>query len=366
MSLRETLVKLALKRYKIAKNPVASEFESVCFLSNTAIGDTLFNTPFFREFKRLFPHKKAIAVFDPSNASLFETNPYLDEIIRYDGRWNGFFAAVKALKKAAPDVCLILHSNEPQATPLAVFAGAKYIYKIPDFGSDFARWHSNEPMKYGEIDYVPLKKLEYMRFLGAEASGDTRLELFLKGDEFAAARTAIEYDSNLKYVGIQMGASTVHKQWFLESWITLGKKLLADGCVKIVLTGSPSERGMAEELERALGSERVLNMAGKMNLRGSAALVGCLDLLITPDTGPLHVAAALGVPTVCFFGPTPSKGANPNFDVEIHKFIQKPKTCEPCISKKCKNPKCMLQITPEDVYAMARELLDNSNLKGEA
>ena len=65
----------------------------------------------------------------------------------------------------------------------------------------------------------------------------------------------------------------------------------------IVLTGSPAERAMTAQLEDALRDQRVINAAGKLSLREAAALIARLDVLVTPDTGPLHVAAALKTPT---------------------------------------------------------------------
>jgi len=152
----------------------------VCF-SNTAIGDTLFNTPVFRSLKKHFPNKKLIVVMNPNNYKLFENNPYIDDIILYSGKTKHFFKALKELKEINPKLILALHSNDPQATPLAVLSGAKYIIKLPNDKNEFTKWHTNPVVKRDKNKHVILQRLDFLKFLGIEES-DCRMDLFLKGE----------------------------------------------------------------------------------------------------------------------------------------------------------------------------------------
>ena len=144
--LYDFFVRFLLRNKRVKKSSTAYEnISCVCFFSNTAIGDTLFNTPVFRAFRAKFNHVKIIAILNPSNAVLFRDDPNLDEIIEYNGRWGGFWHTLRTLKNKKIDVCFLLHSNEPQATPLAVLAGAKYVFKLPNLMNKFNIWHSNAP-----------------------------------------------------------------------------------------------------------------------------------------------------------------------------------------------------------------------------
>ena len=431
MKIFENLMKFYLRNHKTQKCEMVSEkFKCVCFFSNTAIGDTLFNTPVFREFRAKFSDVKTIALLNPNNAMLFRDDPNLDEIITYDGRWGGFLKTLKILKSKKIDICFLLHSNEPQATPLAILSGAKYVFKLPNHKNKFNFLHSNTPQKYADENrYIVLNRLLQLKFVGINSDEIfakdeiCRLSLYLnpadyvrvdeklkglngeqKSNKEAKFKQILSRDKeqNLakndpeicsgherKIIGFQMGASSRSRKWTLQRWCELALMILQDTNYQIVLTGSPSERKECDlfirELEKNLDeflsfkaqekrlkfanqanlnslcddenfaegsygkavansalefdkeiSEspsdlanlkhdllgRVLNLAGFFNLREAAALIDRLDILITPDTGPLHVAAAMKRPTIALYGVADPSSSNPNFDTKIHKIIK--------------------------------------------
>ena len=357
MKLFEGAARLILRFKSVRKTQLVTQpIQTVCFFSNTALGDTIFNTPVFRVFRQNFPHVRTVALLNPSTAPLFKTDPNIDEILLYDGKKGGFLRALSQLKKIKPDVIFILHSNEPEATPLAVLGGAKYVFKLPNAGSKFSPFHSNEPEPYGDERYVVLNRLEQLKFVGIE-SRDTRLKLYLHDEDFTRVDEMLKKDGKRKFIGFQMGASTVSRQWFWQRWRELAGIILERTDAVIVLTGSPAERAMTAQLDEELRSSRVIDAAGKFSLREAAALIARLDVLVTPDTGPLHVAAALKTPTIGLFAVASPVNSNPDFDENIHKFIKKPRTCSPCVGKNCKFQECMLQIEAQEVWEMLKEMI---------
>ena len=348
MKLFESAVRFILRFKSVRKTQLVTQpIQTVCFFSNTALGDTIFNTPVFRVFRQNFPHVRTVALLNPSTAPLFKTDPNIDEILLYDGKKGGFLRALSQLKKIKPDAIFILHSNEPEATPLAVLSGAKYVFKLPNAGSKFSPFHSNEPEPYGDERYVVLNRLEQLKFVGIE-SRDTRLNLYLRDEDFTRADEMLKGCGARKFIGFQMGASTVSRQWFFQRWQELAGIILERTDAVIVLTGSPAERATTAQLDEELRSSRV---------REAAALIARLDVLITPDTGPLHVAAALKTPTIGLFAVASPVNSNPDFDKNIHKFIKKPRTCSPCVGKNCKFQECMLQIGADEVWEMLKEMI---------
>ena len=357
MKLFESAARLILRFKSACKTQLVTQpVQTVCFFSNTALGDTIFNTPVFRVFRQNFPHVRTVALLNPSTAPLFKTDPNVDEILLYDGKKGGFLRALSQLKKIKPDIVFILHSNEPQATPLAVLSGVKYVFKLPNAGSKFSPFHSNEPEPYGDERYVVLNRLEQLKFVGIK-SRDTRLNLYLRDEDFARVDEMLKKDGKRKFIGFQMGASTVSRQWFWQRWRELAGIILERTDAVIVLTGSPAERAMTAQLDEELRSARVIDAAGKFSLREAAALIARLDVLVTPDTGPLHVAAALKTPTIGLFAVASPVNSNPDFDENIHKFIKKPRTCSPCVGKNCKFQECMLQIGADEVWEMLKEMI---------
>lgn len=338
-----------------------NDFETVAFLSNTAIGDTLFNTPVFRAFKQAFPTKKTIGIFNPTNLALFKTNPYIDTFLTYNGKWNTFFKTMKALKATKPDIVFILHSNEPQATPLALLSGAKYVIKIPNEKNSYAKYHSNPKTATNLEKHGIFDRLKQLKYVNIDDQNPT-LELFLKEEWNHNVLSFFQTNSldisNDILIGFQVGASTKSRMWFEDQWIELAKILLhSNPKIKIILTGSPAEKILTAPIHKTLQSDRVFDCAGLFPLGAAAALIGKLHLLVTPDTGPLHIATALKTPTVGLFAVADPKNSNACYDADIHPFIKKPRTCEPCIAKRCSYQKCMLQIIPQEVSLLVNKVL---------
>lgn len=364
----EFYVNLRLKAYsnypKLEKLDV-DKINTILIFSNTAIGDTLFNTPVFRALKENFPTKKLIVILNPVNYKLFENNIYIDEVILYDGKWKTFFKTLDKLKKYKIDLSLILHSNEPQATPLAVLSGSEYIIKIPNDKTKYSIYHNNMEVgpyhdRHGIFDR--LRVLEYLNIKDT----DPRMELFLKDENKNEVNdyfliNGIDKEKDL-LIGFQVGASTISRMWFDDKWIELGNKLLdSNKNIKIILTGSASEKYLTSKISNALKSNRVYNLAGEFNIKSAASLIGMINIFITPDTGPLHIAASLKVPTITLFAAAKWYVSNPCFDEEIHLYIQKDRTCTPCIGKSCKFQECMLQISADEVYEKIDILISKLN-----
>ncbi|OPA79793.1 glycosyl transferase family 9 [Campylobacter pinnipediorum subsp. pinnipediorum] len=358
MKLSERLLKFILKKKSVVKTDLVKEsFKTICFFSNTAIGDTLFNTPVFRVFKQHYPSVKTIALLNPKNAKLFENDPNLDEIILYNGRWNSFLKTRNILKSKKIDIAFLLHSNEPQATPLAFLSGIKYIFKLPNDRNDFNFLHSNNPSSYIPDGYVVLTRLRYLNFVGVSSS-DTRMSLYLNNDDIKKAEIVLNKKTNEKIIGFQMGANSKSRMWTLERWHKLANMILLKENTRLVLIGSPSEMELTNSLEKKINSGRVLNVAGKFSITEAAAIIGEFDVLVTPDTGPLHIAAALKTPVLGLFGVASPESSMPDFDTELHQFIKVDFVADETYSKHKDYSELMGKITETNVYNKLKKVVD--------
>jgi len=328
---------------------------NILIMSNAAIGDTLFATPAIKLIKKYYPDKNVVALLSPKNYKLFETNPNIDKVITYSGKWRDFLIAMIKLKKCNIDVTLIMNSNEPQASPLSYCIGSKYIVRVPNNNNEFNHLHLNSPISRNYEKHTIHTRLKQLEYVGIKDKS-LQMELFPNSDWYKPVRKVL--DRQYRYIGIQVGASTISRMWFNEKWVALVNKILKyDKDIRIVLTGSPQERHLTDALEKSISNKRVLNFAGKFDLCGAAALIGSLDLLVTPDTGPLHIAAAMGRPTVAISVASSALSTNPIDSLVPHVYIQKPKTCSPCINRKCRDQKCMLQISADEVFDSVIALL---------
>jgi ADP-heptose:LPS heptosyltransferase len=341
----------SLSRAKIEMKDVSN----ILVMSNTAIGDTLFATPAINLLRKNYPDKNIIALLNPKNYELFKTNPNIDEIITYRGKWGNFLQVAFKLRAKNIDLTFIFHSNEPQATPLAFLSGSKYIIKIPNDKNEFNFLHYNPPIAPQLDEHFINRRLKQLSYIGIDEQS-YQMEIYPLTSWYSEVDKVLK--DNVKYIGIQIGASTISRMWLIERWIDLVNRLLDyDINLQVVLTGSESDRQLTDKVENSIQNQRVLNMAGVLDLCSAAALIDRLDLLITPDTGPLHIAAAVKTPTITISVAGNSVESNP-IDKEIpHVFIQKPITCSPCIDKRCKNATCMEQISTEEVLSTIIQIL---------
>jgi ADP-heptose:LPS heptosyltransferase len=332
-----------------------TNINTILVMSNTAIGDTLFATPAIKLIKKKYPEKKIVVLLNPMNYQLFDSNPYIDKIITYRGKWRNFLKVVYQLRKLDVDLTLIMHSNEPQATPLAYCIGSKFIIKIPNDQNEFKFLHYNKPIAKKVGEHFIDRRLRQLNYIGIYEK-NYQMEIFPR-DEWQYSIDGL-LDHNTVHIGFQIGASTNSRMWFLEKWINLAKKILAfNQDWKIVLTGSDKDKTMANKFQSAVNSDRVVNLVGLFGLGPAATLIGELDLLVTPDTGPLHIAAAMGTPTIAISVAGDATESNPKSSSVTHIFIQKQKTCTPCIDKRCKYQKCMLQISTDEVFDCIKGVL---------
>jgi heptosyltransferase I len=156
-------------------------------------------------------------------------------------------------------------------------------------------------------------------------------------------------------IAINPMARWATKLWDEEHFSRLAERLAEELSCKVIFTGSPSDRPV---IERIIGGlyPPPLNLAGGTTLRELAYLYTRCRLVVTTDTGPMHIAAAMGVPVVALFGPTAPWRTGPYG--KIHKVIRKELECSPCFRKKCSHLSCMKSITVDEVFDTIRKIME--------
>ena len=144
------------------------------------------------------------------------------------------------------------------------------------------------------------------------------------------------------------------KLWEPELFATLADRILQDVSCRIVFTGSKDDRPVIENIASNM-KHRPLNFAGRTRLKELAALYDRCRLLITTDTGPMHMAAAMGCPVVALFGPTSPLRTGPYGSK--HRVMTSGAACSPCFKKTCHEWSCMRDITVERVHDAVKQVL---------
>jgi len=336
--------------------------KNILIVSSTAIGDTLLSTPAIRAIRERYPDTKIIAHFNIKNMELFENNPHIDGIIPYYGGYKRFFKTVREFRRNRFDVALILHGNEPQATPMAYLSGANFVVKLPNtskYGFLLSNTTSHLQLPTSEFVHGIEQRLKVAALIGC-SNKDKRMVLPVDRDDEDAVSgflksEGIKDDDIL--IGFQVGASTVSRMWFAERFVELGKRLItAYPTTKIVITGSPDEKKYCEQIDREIGG-RVIVSAGKLPLRQIPALVKRFKVLLTGDTGIMHIAIAVGTSVAALYAVADYRITGPYYDTEKHRVIQKWKTCDPCMSKKCEYQECMENISVNEVFKAVTDII---------
>jgi heptosyltransferase-1 len=163
-----------------------------------------------------------------------------------------------------------------------------------------------------------------------------------------------------KWIAIQPGARWDNKRWPVENFAELVRLLVekfSDTCFAIL--GSGEDKPLGETISRT-ASERILNLCGETSLPEMVEWIRLCELMITNDTGPMHVAAALGKPVIALFGPTEPRRTGPYGHLENVLRIELP--CSPCLKSYCtyeKPNECLKAILPATVFEFARRKLQN-------
>jgi ADP-heptose:LPS heptosyltransferase len=337
-----------------------STIRSILVVSSTAIGDTLMSTPAIRAVRECFPHARIVAHFSVNNMALFENNPHIDAIVPYHGGYKHFWRTIRQLRREHFDLALIFHGNEPQATPMAYLSGARFIIKLPNTSHYRFLLSNREPvLTWEDFAHGVDQRLQVAQLAGCHV-GDKRMVLPLATDQAGAVEQFLR-TSNIKpsdiVVGFQVAASTISRMWFAEKFIELGKRLSAEyPDVRIVITGSPQEASYARDIATAIGDKAIV-AAGALNLKQVPWLIHRLRLLVTGDTGIMHLAIAVGTPVVALFAAADARRSGPYYDIEKHSVIQKHRTCVPCVGKRCTFQICMDNISVDEVLSAVAHAL---------
>jgi ADP-heptose:LPS heptosyltransferase len=324
-----------------------ARWESILVFSNTALGDTLLSTPAITSLRQSFPNVSLTLFVHRDMAPLFEGLAHVDHIVRYHGGFHKFVRTVMALRKSRPQAALLLHSNSPQDIPMAVLSGARIILKTPT-QSEYRQFLSHQFMP--KLQHVIEERLDLVRLLGAKQL-ITRMQLPRRYDERRPDFLPKSIGGAHPVIGFQLGAANTFKMWPAENFAVLADRLtekLKDAV--IVITGSRNEHLHARRTIDLCTTRRIHNLCGQYGIQDLPYLLREFDLLVTNDTGTMHLAVALGVPTLCLFGPTSATMIGPYQDLDRHRVIQKAGESVAEIPKKKRTNETMRLITVDEVF----------------
>ena len=275
----------------------------------------------------------------------------VDRLIPYQGGYRRFFPIARQMRAERPDLALVLHGNEPQATPLAYLSGARFIFKLPNRNRfRFLLSNSDPVIGWESLGHGLDQRLQLARMAGADTTG-ARMTLSVSTEAVAKVEAWFEsagIAASVDVIGFQPCASSRSRMWPAEYFVSLASRLLQQNpALRFVITGSPGEAAYCQQIAAAIGPSAFVT-AGEFSVAELPALVARMRLLVSGDTGTMHVSVAVGTPVVALFAVSDPMRSGPAQDQERHVVIYKP--CqETGITSKSDDQRCISRISVEEV-----------------
>ena len=334
------------------------------------IGDAVMCEPAVRGLRSLFPEAALTILAKPAIAELFIAHPGIHGVLVYDDKGahagiSGKWSLAGTLRRHRFDLA-VLFQNAFEAAFLAWLAGIPRRY---GYATDGRVFFLTEPVAVPN-GRMPVHQVEYywnlLRPLGM-AGGATRPTLLVSEDEdrmVDVRLTSAGIDSSDLVIGINPGSTYGSaKRWLSDRFAEVGKRLVrrleqTEGAhVAVAILGAKGEESLGKDIAAQLGGRSVV-LSGATTIRELMAVVKRCRLLITNDTGPMHIAAACGVPVVAVFGPTDWRTTAPYG--QERSIVREAVDCAPCLLRECPiDHRCMTRIPVDRVYETAVRQLNS-------
>jgi len=324
------------------------------------MGDILFSLPFIRAVRKKFPDAYIACTVVPRYAELLIHNPWVNYVhaLPDNNRLSSIgekISFVRMIKKEGYDACFILKPSRTKAV-MALLAGIPERFGFAGKNSPLTR-EVEQPGGLHRADQI----LALAGLVGVEKADGTYEYFYSEEDEERANDILRRAGGGIRRtVALNPGGNWEMKRWPADNFTDLARRLLdAFGDIEVMITGAEKDVKLARGIARDAGSDRCYTVAGMTGLNELAVLFKESALVVSADSGPLHLASATGVTTIGIFGPTSYKitgqrGRGRNI------AMQKDVGCRvPCYAKSCgMDLACMKAVTVDEVFKAAKERLE--------
>lgn len=341
-------------------------FKRILVVRTDRIGDVVLSTPVLKALRENYPQSHIAIMVSPQARELLEDNPYLNEVIVYDKDKKdkgllGFWRFVMRLKKKKFDLAIVLHTKKrtnlisflADIPKRAGYYDTKFGFLLTDKIKDTRTLGLQH-----EVDYC----LDVLRKLGLQVKD--RIPVLTVKSEQSQAALAILREAGIaqgdKIAAIHPGASCVSKRWLKDRFVVLANHLVEDYGMKVVLVAAGAEDvAIVDEIAKNTRYP-VVNLSGKTTLAQLAAVLKRCAIFISNDSGPVHIASAVGTPVISIFGRNQA-GLSPVRWGPLGKqgrYLHKEVGCSVCGAHKCAiGFDCLKAVTVEDVLKAVDDTL---------
>jgi heptosyltransferase-2 len=346
----------ALAAWGVPRIAGAAGFKKVLVMQTAFLGDSLLTLPLLRRLKELLPGATVTVLTLAKTAEIFRGTPWADEVMIDDkrgvhGGLMGPWRIASELGARGFDLAVIPHRSFRSAL-IAKLAGVPRRIGFDSSAGSFLLTDT-VPFTWAMPDLE--RNLSLTLPLGAAAAPSSDESRYVAPPAPGAKLAALLPPGPL--AGVHPGSAWATKRWLPERFAELCARLKADGLTP-VLVGGPDDKALGESIARECGA---LNLVGQTGLEDLKALMGRLCVFVTNDSGPMHLAAAAGVPVVAIFGATTRElGFFPYGPG--HRVVEAALACRPCGlhgARECPEGHflCMRLLTVDQVHAAVKDVL---------
>ena len=364
-----TIAQMASKTLAVYDEAMRST--NILVIKLGAVGDVILSSAAFKALRERFPNARISCLTGRASAPLLHGCPYLDDVIIYDHKGQdkgifGFWNVLQELRKYRFDKIIDLQNNTRTHLLAALcLPRASYGYRNSKFGVLLTDGVKDDKPAMPPVPH----QFRILAKLGIEYHDALHLEMWLRREDHAYAKELLNGrwidEKNHSVVGINIAASErwPSKNWPVSAISELCDRLAADS-VRVVITGMEKDREFVRALMTQAKSKPAM-LVGKTNVLQLAAVIHYCKVFVTPDSAPLHIAAAMGVPVIGLFGPTsPERHVPPGKGVTV---MTKEMECRPCYQPNCRfgsgGYSCLKDITPYEVYLEIKKILKQQGLR---
>jgi heptosyltransferase-2 len=350
-----------------------TQIERILVRGTNWIGDAVMTTPALRRLRSSFATAHLTLLATPRTAGLFEASPLIDEVLVYRRReegWPAFIEMARTLRGRGFDLAL-LFQNAFEAALLARLSGARRRIGFAAQERSLLLTHALKrppSHRHQTYDYLDLVAASEEACFGTSAAPESETSdapvpsLTASGAQIAAAEALLRRHGlnpgERPLVALNAGATNSRaKCWPEDRFAALADRLVTELGAAVILIGAGAERVNAEGVISRMRRTGAVNLAGETSIAELVGVLARCDLLVSNDTGPAHIAAALGRPTLAIFGPTnefETAPLGPRVAILRAEGIE----CARCMLRDCPiDHRCMTRLSADGVVGRALALL---------
>lgn len=354
--------------------PRSPKINRIVVRATNWVGDAVMTVPALREIRRLFPDAHITLATRSWAEGLFEDADFLDDLMVHEGsRLRSVIHQVREWRRRSFDLAILF----PNSLETALVASLAAVPLRIGYATESRRKLLTHPLDLPQSRNSEHEVYYYLNIVA-------RLEWFVDGTQNFLNRqpdASLEVSENRKLgardllrangIGgttrarplIALCPGSINsraKRWPADRYAVLADRFIDEYRADVLLIGSAAEQQVSLEVSGRMRNKPVL-LTGKTELKELVAALSQVDLLVTNDTGPAHISAALGRPTLVIFGPT-----NPSTTRPFSPFaeiLRHPPDCAPCMLRDCPiDHRCMTAISPDEVFERAATMLRGASL----